>query len=122
MVSLDSDNQYTNRSRIALGAEYIPNVLDRSKYAQTIRYRFGMNYATPYTKVNGHNGPAEFRLTAGLGLPLQTRRMSGRSLINVSAEWMLRKPSVSNLITENYIMLNIGVTFHERWFMKWKIE
>lgn len=115
-------DQFMNRTCVKLGLEYTPNAADRSKYLQTIKYRLGANYTTPYTKVNGHDGPTEFHLTAGVGLPLQTRKMSGRSLINVSAEWMRRKASTAGLISENYLMLNVGLTFNERWFMKWKIE
>lgn len=117
-----STDQFLNRTQYRLGAEYVPNPLSHNKYAQTIKYSLGLNYSTPYIKVNGAEGPKEYRVTAGVGLPLQTRRMSGRSVINVSAEWMMRKPSAKNLITENYVLLNIGVTFNERWFMKWKIE
>ncbi len=115
-------DQYLDRTNIRLGLEYTPNPLNRDKYAQTIKYRLGLNYATPYTKVNGNDGPTEYHITAGMGLPLQTRRLSGRSFANVSLEWMMRKASAKNLINENYILLNLGVTFNERWFMKWKIE
>ncbi|MBQ0048662.1 MAG: hypothetical protein KBT12_00255 [Bacteroidales bacterium] len=116
---------YHNRSRFAVGAEFVPDLLSRD-YFSTVRYRIGFNYSTPYTKVSGPNGiqdgPAEMRLSVGLGLPLTTRRMSGRSVVNVSAEWMRRKPSAPGLITENYLMLNLGISFNEKWFAKWKIN
>lgn len=115
-------DQYINRTRVKFGVEYTPNSQNRNKYLQTVKYRLGFNYATPYVKVNGADGPTEYRLTAGLGLPLQTRKMSSKSIINVSAEWLLRKASSTSLIDENYLMLNVGVTFNERWFLKWKIE
>lgn len=114
-------DQYLNSTHYKLGLEYTPNAQSR-KYAQTIKYSLGVNYGTPYIKVNGADGPTEYRLTAGLGLPLQTRKLSGRSVINVSAEWLMRKASKSDMITENYLMVNVGITFNERWFMKWKIE
>lgn len=117
-----STDQYKNRSRYKLGMEYTPDAQNRNRYLDMIRYRLGFNYSTPYTKVNGYDGPYELRVTAGLGLPLQSKKMSGRSIVNVSAEWMMRKTSTANLVKENYVMLNIGVTFNERWFQKWKIE
>ncbi len=116
------DDQYSNRTRYKFGLEYTPNQQNRNKYLQTVKYRLGFNYSTPYVKVNGAEGPTEYRVTAGLGLPLQSRKLTGRSFVNISAEWLLRKASASNLIDENYLMLNIGVTFNERWFLKWKIE
>lgn len=115
-------DQFMNRTLCKLGLEFTPDAQERTKYAQTIKYRLGASFATPYTRVNGNDGPKEFRLTAGVGLPLTTRKMTGRSVINVSGEWLMRKASAKNLIDENYLMLNIGVTFNERWFMKWKIE
>lgn len=115
-------DQFTNRSRYRLGIEYTPNALSREKYAKTIKYRLGFNYTTPYTKVNNNDGPSEYHLTAGIGLPLSTRKLSGKSVANVSLEWMMRKASTAHLIKENYLMLNLGVTFNERWFQKWQIE
>ena len=116
------NDQFSDRTMIRCGVEYTPNQLNRNKYLQTVKYRLGASLASPYTKVNGQDGPREYRVTAGLGLPLQTRKLSGRSFVNVSAEWLMRKASASNLVNENYLMLNLGVTFNERWFMKWKIE
>ena len=48
--------------------------------------------------------------------------MAGRSVINVSAEWMMRKASTPTLAKENYFLLNVGISFNEKWFMKWKIN
>jgi len=112
-------DQYSNRHRVAIGAEYIQNPEGRSKYAERIHYRMGASYSTPYVKVNNQDGPKEMRLTAGVALPLKT---TARSLINVSAEWLRRSPSVSTQITENYIVLHLGVTFNEQWFTKWKFQ
>lgn len=112
---------YTNRTKIAGGVEFIPNPASRN-YFEMIRYRAGFSYATPYTKINGLEGPKEYRATIGFGFPLSTRKLGGRSAINVSAEWLMRNPSEKSMIKENYLILNLGITFNERWFMKWKIE
>ena len=112
-------DQYSNRHRAAIGAEYIQNPEGRSKYAERIHYRIGASYSTPYVKVNNQDGPTEMTLTAGVALPLKT---TARSLINVSAEWLRRSPSVSTHIKENYIMLHLGVTFNEQWFTKFKFQ
>ena len=111
-------NQYLNRHRISAGAEYHINPLGR-KYGELIRYRLGASYATPNIKVNGQNGPKEYGITAGVALPLTTR---SKSLINVTAQWLCRKPSTEGQITENYLMLHLGITFNEAWFMKWKFQ
>lgn len=112
-----STTQYNNMHRAAAGADYIH---DRyGKYHQRMHYRVGASYATSYVKVNGHDGPKEYRLTAGVGLPLKTNT---RSLINVSFEWLRRSPSTGSHITENYFMAHIGVTFNEQWFMKFRFQ
>ncbi len=112
-------DQYLTRHTARLGLEYMPNSELGAKYRQRIRYRVGANYSTPYVKVNGHDGPSEMSLTAGVALPLS---YGGKSVINVGVEWMRRQPSVSTQVKENYLMLHLGVTFNERWFMKWKID
>ena len=41
-------------------------------------------------------------------------------MVNISAQWVQR--SADGLIRENAFRLNLGITFNERWFMKWKLE
>ncbi|MBR1789538.1 MAG: hypothetical protein IJ762_10200 [Bacteroidaceae bacterium] len=112
-------DQYRNRHHVALGADYIHHPQVGGKYRDHIHYRIGASYSTSYVKVNGQNGPDEYSLRAGVGLPLKT---TARSLINVSAEWLRRAPATSTQIKENYIMLHIGITFNEKWFEKWKFQ
>lgn len=123
---------YTDNAKYAIGVEYVPNPKPQEhEYVKTIRYRAGFSYTTPYLRIkqkdeNGTSvfldGPTEYRASIGLGLPLQTRKLSGRSMINISAEWLSRRPSASYMIKENYFIVNLGVTFNERWFMKWKFN
>lgn len=111
---------YKNRSRIAVGAQYTPDPADRH-YLKRMQYRLGANYSTPYLRVNGTDGPSEMTLSAGLGLPI-TNQINNRSMVNVNLQWLRRKPSSASLITENYFMVNVGLTFNENWFMKFKIQ
>lgn len=113
-------DQYLIRHQVKVGAEYRQDPTGTDKrYANKIRYRIGAQYTTPYTRVNGADGPTEYGVTAGVALPIT---QSGRSVVNVGMEWMRRKPSVSTQITENYLMLHLGVTFSEHWFMKRKFR
>ena len=41
-------------------------------------------------------------------------------MLNISAQWV--RASAKDLITENTFRINMGLTFNERWFMKWKAE
>ena len=110
---------YKNRWRISAGAEYVPGRYDAS-YLRRINYRIGASYTTPYMVINGINGPREYSLTAGLGFPVFN--VNSRSYVNFGLQWIHRKPTTSSLITENVMMINIGLTFHEAWFMKWKFR
>lgn len=116
-ISIATD-QYRNMHKMAVGGEYTQDPLGR-RYGQRIRYRLGASYSTSYVKVNGNDGPKQLSLTAGVALPL---KVTARSHINVSVEWLRRMPSISNQITENYFMAHLGVTFNEAWFMKWKFK
>lgn len=111
---------YKNRSRFAVGAQYTPDPTDK-RYVKRMQYRVGANYSTPYLRVNGIDGPSDMTLSAGLGLPV-SNKYNNRSMINLNLQWLRWKPSSASLITENYFMVNVGFTFNENWFMKFKIQ
>lgn len=115
-----SSGAYMDRTKFVIGGEYTPNYMSH-KYFNRVQYRLGASFATPYVRINQQDGPKEFGISAGLGLPI-TNRINNRSVINVSVQWIKTSPSVSSMITENYIRLNVGITFNEKWFMKWKID
>ncbi len=108
-----------NRSKIAIGAEYIPNHYGRN-YLSTIRYRAGAYYATPYTKIGGQDAAREFGVSAGFGFPIFL--FNSKSVLNVSGQWVKVSPKVKGMLEENYLRVNVGLTFDERWFMKWKVD
>lgn len=112
--------QYLNRTKAVIGAEFVPN-RDSRRYLQRVEYKIGASYSTPYVKVNGQDGPREYGITAGFGLPI-TNNINNRSVVNVSFQWLHSSPTATSMITENYLKLNIGITFNEKWFMKWKIN
>lgn len=111
---------YMNRSKVAAGLQYIPDPLNNSFFSR-VQYRFGAHYSTPYLKVNGHDGPSEYGLSAGVGLPISNNINRG-PMVNISLQWMRRDPRTSKMITEDYFLVNIGITFAESWFMKYKIR
>ena len=41
-------------------------------------------------------------------------------MLNISTQWV--KLDAKNFITENSFRINIGITFNERWFAKWKVK
>lgn len=117
---VSTTENYKNRTKIVIGGEFQPDRY-HNKYLRRVQYRIGASFATPYYKVNGHNGPREYGISAGIGLPV-SNNINNRSVINIAFQWGKSVPGTSSLITENYLRLNVGITFNERWFMKWKIQ
>ena len=58
---------------------------------------------------------------AGVGLPI-TNKINNRSFVNVGLQWMRRSASGNGMVKEDYLLINLGMTFNERWFVKYKIE
>lgn len=110
----------SDRHRIAVGADWLPcgDRYDR-RFLHRVHYRAGISYATPYYKIGTHDGPKELTLSAGFSLPI-TNSWNNRSFVNISAQWV--HTSQSSFIKENTFCVNIGLTFNERWFAKWKVD
>lgn len=113
-----TDDYYSDRYKVTFGGEFCNNKLSR-KFFDRIRFRAGVSYATPYYKVNGVDGPSEISVSAGFGIPI-VNNYNNRSILNISGQWV--HSSAKGLLTENTFRINIGLTFNERWFMKWKVD
>ena len=109
---------YKNRSKFNLGAQYCYDERNRA-FLKRVAYRAGISYATPYYKVNGVDGPKELSVSAGFGIPIMNS-YNNRSQLNISGQWV--KSSANGLIKENTFRINIGFTFNEDWFKKWKMQ
>ena len=109
---------YKGRHKVNLGAQYCYNERHRA-FLKRVQYRAGVSYATPYYKVNGVDGPKELSVSAGFGIPIMNS-YNNRSQLNISGQWV--KSSANGLIKENTFRINIGFTFNEDWFKKWKMQ
>lgn len=109
-----------DRHRIVVGADWIPYPMTRSRnFFSHVHYRIGASYTTPYYKIGAQDGPKELAVTAGLGIPI-ANSWNNRTSLNISAQWV--HMSSKNFVTENTFRINIGLTFNERWFAKWKVD
>ena len=123
-VKDDQNNQFIiqkghfcNRSKISAGVEYLPDPYKRN-YLSRIRYRIGAHYSTPYTKIDGKEGAREYGVSFGFGLPI----FRSKSMLNISGQYIKVSPKVSGMLEENSLRINIGLTFNESWFVKWKVN
>ena len=108
---------FTNRSKLSFGAEFVPQ-RNSKNYFNKIRYRLGAYYSDPYAKVNENEGAREYGASFGFGFPI----FRSNSILNISGQYINVKPKVAGMLEENYLKINIGLTFNERWFMKWKVD
>jgi hypothetical protein len=113
----NKEGQYSDRTKVSLGAEYIRNSRGRS-FWDFVRYRAGFHYAEPYAKVNGKEGAREFGASLGFGIPI----IRSNSILNISGQYVKISPKVKGMLQENCLRINIGLTFNESWFMKYKVE
>ncbi|KAA4694956.1 hypothetical protein [Bacteroides intestinalis] len=114
---MNNSDVFCNRAKIAVGAEYVPNLLGRS-YLSHIKYRLGAYYSKPYYKIDGARAANEYGVTAGFGLPLPR----SRSVLSISAQYVRMQGTESRFLNENTLRLCIGVTFNEQWFWKRKVQ
>ncbi len=104
----------SNRSRLALGAEYIPNPRGR-KYFDRVTYRFGLSTSDAYYKVNNQIPPKNFGVSLGFGLPLRNTK----SVVNATFEY--GKIGKSSLLREDYLKFTLNAVINENWFFKRKL-
>ena len=111
------NQEYTDASSYALGAFYIPDYTSFDRYLKRVTYRAGLRYDYTGIVVN-EKEIQNFGITFGLGLPLG----GSFSNLNVGFEWGKRGTTAADLIEEKYFMVNVGVSFNDRWFQKRKIN
>ncbi len=112
----------TGSDRISASVGYMrkPDELNRNLLKRT-SYQLGAHFSQSYIKVGDKNGPMEFGVSAGFSLPINSSYNS-MSYLHVSGEFVRVQPMTKGMITENYIRINLGVTFMERWFMKLMVD
>ncbi len=110
---------FADRSKYALGFQYVPNW--RGSYFKRINYRLGAYYTNDYLQILSTNGDPnrlkEHGITAGFGFPVP----SFKTTVNLGFEWKSRRAHPNPLIKENYFSVTIGVNFNEMWFRQSKI-
>ena len=109
-----------DRKKVNVGFDYVANPGSQARrYWEFVHYRIGAGIATPYYNINGQDGPSELSVSAGIGFPILNAH-NNRSMLNISGQWARTK--ADGFITENTFCINIGITFNERWFMKWTVD
>ena len=115
---LNKKNAFCDRTKISVGAEYLPTTMGRNYFGH-VKYRLGGYYTTPYYKTDaGERASREYGVTAGFGFPVPR----SRSIISVTAQYTHVEGLQAGMLNENILKLSIGITFDERWFFKRKVD
>lgn len=117
---MTTKGQLTDMHQISAGMEYVPNP-NGLRWGQRVRYTAGFAYSTAYIMTGADKGPKHYLASVGISLPI-INMYSNRTRLNIAAQFEHVKPSMPGMIKENYLRLSIGLSFDERWFMKWKAE
>lgn len=122
----DYTNTLKNNTRMAIGANYVPEKYATGKgtYFKRTQYRAGAFYNSGYLDLN-KTQIASYGLTAGISLPVGIR--TGTGLINIGVQVGQTGTQNNNLIKESFYRINFGFTFNstyfdDLWFRKFRYD
>ncbi len=106
-----SQESLRNRSKIAVGVEYVHNPMGR-KYWEVMPFRLGVNISDSYIK---NVSAKDFSVSVGLGFPLH----NVGTVINTTFEYGHR--GTQSILSENYLRFTVNASINEHWFFKRKL-
>jgi hypothetical protein len=112
------DVAYQDASSFGLGAFFVPDYTSFTSYLKRVTYRAGLRLDKTGMVVRGSE-INNFGITFGLGLPLGIR---GFSNLNLGVELGRRGTTVANLVEENYLKVNVGLSLSDKWFVKRRVD
>ncbi len=122
----DQSNSLKNNTRMAIGANYVPEKYATGKGTYFLRsqYRLGAFYNTGYIDLKS-TLITTYGLTAGISLPVGIR--TGTGLVNIGVQYGQSGSQSNNLVKENFWRVNFGFTFNstyfdDLWFRKFRYD
>ena len=112
--SIIKTSNYLKDSRtISAGFQYFPNSSSPDGVLKHTYYRMGFKNSVLPVFLNDYQ-LEEQALTFGAGFPMR----KSASTVNIGVELGKRGTTKYNMVKENYVMVNIGFTINDRWFIK----
>ncbi len=113
---LGNNDSLKNSIQIVFGGMYTPDITSSAILKRT-NYRMGIKYYQSYldlknTQIN------DVSANFGMGIPLRKTK----NHINIGIEVGQFGTTSNDLIKMNYVKLQIGMQFYERWFMRRKYD
>ena len=106
---------FNTSQRVAAGIEYQPKVLT-NRYFKICRYRAGVSAKSNYLRVNG-SSLREYTGSLGMSMPINRR-----SALDLGVGYSTVRPKNGNMVKENYITINVGLTFNEMMFFRGRLR
>jgi long-subunit fatty acid transport protein len=106
---------FNTTQRVAGGVEYQPKVLT-NRYFKICRYRAGLSAKSNYLRVNG-SSLREYTGSLGMSMPINRR-----SALDLGVGYSTVRPKNDNMVKENYITINVGLTFNEMMFFRGRLR
>lgn len=112
-----SGDALRNSMAFAFGGSYTQDANDYNNFTKRVEYRAGFRYEQSNIIIN-NNGVDVMGISAGLGLPMG----KSRSKVNLSFEYLKRGNTSNSLIQEDYYRFILGITFADRWFVRYRYD
>ena len=110
------DPNLTDLLRLVLGSQITPG-WNSTRYLQRVGYGLGFSYENTPISINGRQ-INDFGINFGLSLPVSRFNSS----LNMSVQVGTRGTIEADLIRENYVKLNLGVSYNQLWFVRSKYD
>jgi hypothetical protein len=108
---------YGKYQRYGFGGYYTPSSNPFFSYAKRITYRGGFVYEKTGLIVDS-TSINDIGMTLGAGFPIT----GALSNLNLGLEFGKKGTTSNNLVQENYIIVNIGFSLNDKWFVKSKFR
>jgi len=109
-----------NSWSINIGGQVIPNATSAKSYWGRVTYRAGFSYGRDYVKVI--DDLPTWGVNIGFGFPMRPPSYSYQySIINTAFEFGKRGKN-TNVISENYFKISLGLSLSDIWFIKKKYD
>lgn len=98
---------------VMLGASYCGSHSLAAPYHKRMTFRAGLHFDRTYYKLYGEN-INKFGIAAGFSLPLPR----SYTMMNISFEYGQLGTTSKDLIKQKYFQLTVGMSIHDKWFVK----
>jgi hypothetical protein len=117
----DFPGLFGKSDKISAGVQFTPkrkaDITD--PYFKKMSYRFGGSFGHSYLQLNQATPLQEMMVSFGTTFPLRSNKVPGgltQSMVNLSLQLGQRGTIENNLVKENFVRVNLVISFDHKWF------